>query len=41
MMEKLRKTVEQICERVVAVKGRGEEATKQALVYPGIRSSRL
>ena len=34
MLEKIRKTVEQICERLNAVKGRGEEATKQALVYP-------
>lgn len=33
MLEKIRKTVEQIIERVPAVKGRGEEATKQALVY--------
>lgn len=34
MLDKIRKTVEQICERLNAVKGRGEEATKQALVYP-------
>ncbi len=34
MLDKIRKTVEQICERIDAVKGRGEEATKQALVYP-------
>lgn len=33
MLEKIRKTVEQICERLNAVKGRGEEATKQALGY--------
>lgn len=32
MLDKIRKTVEQICERIDAVKGRGEEATKQALV---------
>lgn len=34
MLEKIRKTVEQIMERIPAVKGRGEEATKQALIYP-------
>lgn len=34
MLEKIRKTVEQILERVPAVKGKGEEATKQALIYP-------
>ena len=34
MLDKIRKTVEQICERLNAVRGRGEEATKQALVYP-------
>lgn len=34
MLEKIRKTVEQILERIPAVKGKGEEATKQALIYP-------
>jgi len=34
MLEKIRKTVEQVMERIPAVKGRGEEATKQALIYP-------
>ncbi|MEW6708274.1 MAG: type I restriction endonuclease [Candidatus Riflebacteria bacterium] len=34
MLEKIRKTVEQVLERIPAVKGKGEEATKQALIYP-------
>lgn len=38
MLEKIRKTVEQILERIPAVKGRGEEATKQALIYPMLES---
>lgn len=33
MLERIKKTAEQIVERIPAVKGRGEEATKQALVY--------
>lgn len=38
MLEKIRKTVEQILERIPAVKGKGEEATKQALIYPLLES---
>jgi len=33
-MERLKKTVEQILGRLPAVRGRGEEATKQALILP-------
>ncbi len=33
-LERVRKVTEQILNRVVAVRGRGEEATKQALVLP-------
>jgi hypothetical protein len=33
-LEKIKSTVEQIVNRIPLVRGRGEEATKQALILP-------